>query len=230
MFHECVLRNDPQSVLRLRLGCFFNRYCLRSPVNEVAIDLVSMESVCVYCGSSMGNQSEYVEAARRVGSEVARRGKTLVYGAGNVGLMGVVAEACLAEGGRVVGVITQYLVDKEVVHRGLDELIIVETMSERKTKMLQLADAQIALAGGVGTLEEIAEAMTLMQLRLLSSPCGFLNTRGFYDPFFAQLEKMVSDGFLKKDFVDTLILSSDPVAVLDKIEHAKNTFEDKWLA
>ncbi|WP_458072437.1 LOG family protein [Rhodanobacter sp. BL-MT-08] len=156
-----------------------------------------MTSLCVYCGSSSGKHPEYAEQARAFGTEMARRGITLVYGGGNVGLMGVVADAVLAGGGQVIGVIPRQLVDREVAHAGLTELQVVDTMHQRKTRMFELSDAFVALPGGFGTLDEIFEMLTWAQLGLHSYPCAFLDVRGYYAPLRGMMDHMVGEGFVR---------------------------------
>jgi uncharacterized protein (TIGR00730 family) len=151
----------------------------------------------VYCGSSSGKHPEYAEQARAFGAEMARREITLVYGGGNVGLMGVVADAVLAGGGKVIGVIPRQLVDREVAHAGLTELQVVDTMHQRKTRMFELSDAFVALPGGFGTLDEMFEMLTWSQLGLHSYPCAFLDVRGYYAPLRGMMDHMVGEGFVR---------------------------------
>ncbi len=159
--------------------------------------MAELTSLCVYCGSSSGKHPEYAEQARAFGTEMARRGITLVYGGGNVGLMGVVADAVLAGGGQVIGVIPRQLVDREVAHAGLTELQVVDTMHQRKTRMFELSDAFVALPGGFGTLDEIFEMLTWAQLGLHSYPCAFLDVRGYYAPLRGMMDHMVGEGFVR---------------------------------
>ena len=155
--------------------------------------------VCVFCGSSPGRSPEYAAAARRLGSLLARRGVGLVYGGGNVGLMGIVADAVLAEGGEVVGVIPRALVDRELAHRGLTDLRVVGSMHERKALMAALSDAFVALPGGFGTLDELVEIITWRQLELHAKPIGLLDAAGFWDPFAGLVEHLRTAGFLRVD-------------------------------
>ena len=154
-------------------------------------------SICVYCGSSGGNQPQYVEQARAFGSELATRGITLVYGGGKVGLMGAVADAALRAGGKVIGVIPRQLVELEVAHPGLSELVVVETMHQRKTRMYELSDGFVALPGGFGTMDEMFEMLTWAQLGLHRYPCAFLDTRGYYDHLRNMMDHMVAEGFVR---------------------------------
>lgn len=157
----------------------------------------SVKSLCVYCGSSTGSHPEYARAAQAFGTEMARRGMTLVYGGGNVGLMGIVADAVLAGGGKVIGVIPRQLVDREVAHTGLTELQVVDTMHQRKTRMFELSDGFVALPGGFGTLDEMFEMLTWAQLGLHDYPCAFLDIRGYYSQLRGMTEHMVNEGFVK---------------------------------
>ena len=155
--------------------------------------------VCVYCGSRPGFRPAYAEAARDLGQRLAAAGVGIVTGGGRVGLMGVVADAALDAGGEVVGVIPQALLDREVGHAGLSELHVVRTMHERKARMADLADAFVALPGGLGTLEEIAEALTWVQLGLHAKPCAFLDVEGYYAPLVQFLDHAVAEGFVLGD-------------------------------
>ena len=159
--------------------------------------MAEVTSLCVYCGSSSGEHPEYAEQARAFGAEMARRDITLVYGGGNVGLMGVVADAVLACGGKVIGVIPRQLVDREVAHAGLTELQVVDTMHQRKTRMFELSDAFVALPGGFGTLDEMFEMLTWSQLGLHGYPCAFLDVRGYYAPLRGMMDHMVGEGFVR---------------------------------
>ncbi|MDR1075963.1 MAG: TIGR00730 family Rossman fold protein [Xanthomonadaceae bacterium] len=158
-----------------------------------------MKSVCVYCGSNMGGQPVYSERAALLGRRLARESLRLVYGGGNVGLMGIVANAVLDAGGEVIGVIPQQLSDWEVAHRGVTSLEIVGSMHERKQRMSELSDAFIALPGGFGTLDEIFEMLTWRQLGINDKPCAFLDIDGFYTPLMAMIDRMVEQRFLHPD-------------------------------
>ena len=142
--------------------------------------LDGMKSVAIYCGSSLGNSPQYVEVAQQMGRELASRNLRMVYGGGNVGLMGAAADAALEAGGEVIGVIPRQLIDREMAHSGLGELEVVETMAQRKTRMEELADAFICLPGGVGTLEELVEVLTMQQLGHVQGPVGLVNVDGFW--------------------------------------------------
>lgn len=176
-----------------------------------------MKSLGVFCGSSLGNKPAYAAAARELGVLLARRQITLVYGGGNVGLMGVLADAALAEGGQVIGVIPQLLVDKEVAHAGLTELRIVASMTERKIAMGELSDAFIALPGGIGTLDEFFEVWTWTQLGLQRKLCGLLNVDGYFDPLIDFIERATEQGFLRPQHRAVLQVEREPQALIDRL-------------
>jgi uncharacterized protein (TIGR00730 family) len=179
-----------------------------------------MKSLAVFCGSSPGNRPAYTELAVRTGELIAQRGLTLVYGGGRVGLMGSLAEAALAGGGRVVGVIPQMLIDREVGHAGLSQLHVVRTMSERKLLMGDLADAFLALPGGIGTMDELFEAWTWTQLGLHRKPCALLNQDGYYDPLLAFLDRSVAEGFLQPRYRAALLVAADAESALEQLAAA----------
>lgn len=177
-----------------------------------------MKSIVVYCGSSPGTNPIYREAAQELGEKFAEKEIRLIYGGGNVGLMGAVADAVLSNGGQVTGVIPNFLAALEVAHNTLTELHFVETMHERKFKMVQLAKAVIALPGGYGTFDELFEILAWRQLKLYDGPIGVLNINGFYDLVLQQLDRMVEDGFLKAENRELLIVAETSGALLAKIE------------
>ena len=158
-----------------------------------------MKAVCVYCGSNAGSKPAYAERAAALGARIANEGLALVYGGGNVGLMGIAADAALAAGGEVVGVIPEQLVGWEVAHRGVTRLEVVANMHERKARMFDLSDAFIAMPGGFGTLDEMFEMLTWRQLGLGDKPCAFLDVDGFYAPLLVMLDRMVEERFLHAD-------------------------------
>jgi uncharacterized protein (TIGR00730 family) len=188
-----------------------------------------MTSICIYCGSSPGSDPAFLHAAREVGTLIAKRGHTLVYGGGNVGLMGAIADASLAAGGRVVGVIPDHLVRMEVGHKGLTELRVVATMHERKNLMASLADGFLALPGGVGTLEEIVEVFVWMQLGLHAKPCAILNVSGYYDPLLQFLTHMTESRFLRAEQLSQLIVAREPLEALDRLQSFAPTVVEKWM-
>ena len=177
-------------------------------------------SLCVYCGSRIGAQPAFAAAATQVGQWIGSQGWQLVYGGGKVGLMGITADATLAAGGSVLGVIPQNLLDKEVGHTGLTELRVVATMHERKTLMFDHSDAFIALPGGIGTFEELFEIWTWYQLGVHSKPFGLLNTDGYYDPLITMLDRMVSQGFLSPAVRALLHVGTDAQDVLGRLHTA----------
>lgn len=180
-----------------------------------------IESVAIYCGAGEGNNPIYLEQAKRITQLIHQQGWSIVYGGGSIGLMNVVAEEMLSLGGKVYGVITEKLMNFEVGHTGLTELIIVETMAERKKKMAEMADAYIALPGGVGTLEEIIETFVLTQLGYHHKPVAFLNTHDYYHHLNAWFEHAVSQGFIKRHMKDTIILESEPSELLDRLQNVR---------
>ena len=177
-------------------------------------------SLCVYCGSRHGAKSSYTDAARALGSALGRRGWQLVYGGGKVGLMGEVADAVKAAGGRVVGVIPETLMKREVGHTGLDELHVVPTMHMRKQMMAERADAFVALPGGIGTLEEFFEVWTWRQIGYHDQPVGLLNVDGFYDGLLQFLRQTVDQGFLAAAQLESIHVDTDPVALLERLTRA----------
>ncbi|HEY3331854.1 MAG TPA: TIGR00730 family Rossman fold protein [Capsulimonadaceae bacterium] len=176
-----------------------------------------MRSICVFCGSKEGDRGVYREAAAILGSEIARREMKLIYGGGNIGLMGVVADAVLAEYGEVIGVIPQALLEKEVGHDGLTALHVVASMHERKARMADMSDAFIAMPGGFGTFEEFCEIVTWAQLGMHRKPCGILNVDGYYDPLLEMFDKGVRTGFIKHKHRDVIIVDSNPASLLDRL-------------
>lgn len=188
-----------------------------------------MRRICVFCGSSPGAQPHYAAAASELGRALAVRGLELVYGGGNVGLMGILADATLAAGGRVIGVIPEALRLKEVAHSGLADLRVVGSMHERKAMMNDLADGFIALPGGLGTFEEFFEVLTWAQLGIHAKPCGLLNVRGYYDGLLTFMQHAVAERFLRPEHA-RLILASDSVAdLLAQLEAFRAPALDKWL-
>ena len=188
-----------------------------------------MNSICIFCGSAVGNDPLFLQAAQLTGETIARQGKTLVYGGGRSGLMGVVADSALQAGGRVIGVIPTALVDRELAHPNLTELHIVKNMHERKTKMAELSDGFIALPGGAGTLEEIFAQWTWSQLGIHQKPCAFLNIQGFYDDLLKMIQGTVERGFTQSRFVEKLIASDQIDVILNAFEHYQPA-APKWGA
>jgi uncharacterized protein (TIGR00730 family) len=189
-----------------------------------------MQALCVFCGSNTGRRPAYSEAARAVGQLLARRGITLVYGAGNVGLMGVVADACLASGGRVIGVIPRLLQEKELAHQGLTKMHVVGTMHERKALMADLADAFLALPGGFGTWDEFCEVFTWSQLGIQTKACALLNVEGYYDALLALADRATADGFLRPEHRELLLVDSNAERLLDQLQSFLFPDVPKWVS
>lgn len=189
---------------------------------------MELDSVCVFCGSSAGTKDDYRLAAQEVGATLARQKIQLVYGGGNVGLMGVLADACLAEGGKVVGVIPRALVDKEVAHSGLTQMHIVDSMHTRKATMARLSDAFVALPGGLGTFEEFFEVLTWAQLGFHSKPCGLLNVAGYYDPLLAMFEHTVAEGFVRPAHREMVLVDASLDRLLARMRRFEPLCADKW--
>lgn len=177
----------------------------------------ALHSVCVFCGSQPGARPDYVEAARELGGLLARRGLRLIYGGGHVGLMGAVADAALGAGGQVVGVIPEHLMQPEVAHQGLTELLVVDSMHTRKREMAARADAFVVLPGGYGTFEEMFEMVTWLQLQLHSKPIGLLNVEGYYDALLDFLRHAAAEGFIRPQHWDLLIVESRPELLLERL-------------
>ena len=185
--------------------------------------------LCVFCGSSSGQDPVYLEAARSLGETLAANGIELVYGGASVGLMGAVADAVLARGGHVIGVMPQALVDKEIAHRGLSDLRVVGSMHERKALMAELADGFVALPGGLGTFEELFEVWTWAQLGYHRKPCALLNAGGFYDKLTDFLDDVVDRGFVKPIHRAMLIVESKPAALVEAVRSYEPPKVDKWI-
>ena len=189
----------------------------------------NIQSLCVYCGSSSGAHPEYTEVATAFGTRLAKEGIALVYGGGKVGLMGTVADAVLAAGGRVIGVIPRQLVEKEVAHPGLTEIHVVETMHQRKTRMYEISEAFVALPGGFGTMDEMFEMLTWAQLGLHTYPCAYLDVRGFYSHLAAAMDHMVDEGFVRKIQRDQVWFGESMDALFDWMKHYESTYTPKWI-
>jgi len=189
-----------------------------------------LRRVCVFCGSSTGRGTLYADAARELAREMAARGIGLVFGGGAVGLMGVIADAVLAAGGHAIGVIPHALVARELAHRALPDLRVVNSMHERKATMASLADAFVAMPGGFGTLEEFCEVVTWTQLGVHRKSCGLLNVGGFYDPLIAQFDRGVGDGFIKIGNRRIVVAHADPGALLDALAQAPAPPEAPWIS
>ncbi|MFZ0912031.1 MAG: TIGR00730 family Rossman fold protein [Candidatus Korobacteraceae bacterium] len=185
--------------------------------------------LCVFCGSYTGRRRAYRAAAERLGLLLVERGIELVYGGGNIGLMGVLADTILARGGRAIGVIPESLMAKEVGHTGLTELRIVNSMHERKAVMSDLSDGFIALPGGFGTLEEFCEVVTWSQLGLQSKPCGLLNVENYYAPLLELFDHAVREGFLREENRGLVLDDEDPARLLEKLKVFRSEPTAKWI-
>ena len=188
-----------------------------------------MPALCVFCGSAAGVRPEYLDAARALGRSAAERGIGIVYGGARVGLMGAVADAALAAGGTVTGVIPRALVDREVAHDGLTHLHVVASMHERKATMAQLSDAFVALPGGVGTLEELFEVWTWAHLGVHAKPCAVLDVAGFWRPLLAALDHMAAEGFIRAEVRALLVEASDPVDLFARLATTTPSSGERWL-
>ena len=188
-----------------------------------------LTSICVFCGSSEGNDIKIIEAATQLGKFLAINNIELVYGAAKIGIMGLVAKSTLAHEGKVIGIIPEFLKLKEVVHMGLTELITTQNMHERKLLMQNRSDAFITMPGGIGTMEVLFELLTWLQLGLHSKPIGLLNVNHYYDDLIVMLEKMVEKGFLSMDNLGLLIVDDQIDHLLEKMKNFKNPQKPKWL-
>ncbi len=189
----------------------------------------TFKRLCVFCGSSHGANPAYAEAAKHLGGELARRGVALVYGGGNVGLMGVVADGVLDAGGQVIGVIPEVLMAKELGHKGVQDLRVVKTMHERKAMMAELSDGFIAMPGGIGTFEEFFEIVTWAQLGFHSKPCALLNVNGFYDPLLHLIDHAITENFVKPKQRDLVLVEPDFSKLLDRMANHHVPHEPKWI-
>ena len=185
--------------------------------------------LCVFCGSNGGGRPDYLESARKLGRVLAERGIGLVYGGARVGLMGALADAALAEGGHLLGVMPESLVAKEVAHTGLTELRVVKSMHERKAMMAELSDGFVALPGGWGTLEELFEVLTWAQLGLHRKPCGLLNVAGYFDPLLAFLDHTIDEGFVRREQRAMVTVATTPAQLLDLFAAYEPPLVDKWI-
>jgi uncharacterized protein (TIGR00730 family) len=190
--------------------------------------LLNMKSVAVYCGANKGFHPWFEAAAAELGKTLAQRGTRVVFGGGSVGLMGVLADAVLAEGGSITGIITHQLDGLELGHPGVEEMVTVETMSERRVLLLRDTDGAITMPGGYGSMDELFEALTLAQLHQYKKPIGLLNVRGYYDPLLLMLDNMVSNGFLKAQNRQLCIVADNVPELLDRMEKYEFNALDKW--
>src|SRR5215470_6407861 len=190
---------------------------------------MTMQSLCVFCGANFGRRLAYRQAAEQLGQLLAQRGITLVYGGGNVGLMGALADASLAHAGRVIGIMPRALAEKEIAHKGLTEMHVVGSMHERKAMMADMADAFLTLPGGFGTWDEFCEALTWSQLGLQKKACAFLNVEGYYDALLALADRAAADGFIREEHRDLMLVDSDAEKLLDRLENYEVPYVPKWV-
>ena len=188
-----------------------------------------MKKICIFCGSSMGFNPIYKEKAAELGRVLADHGCELLYGGGSVGLMKIIADVMMERGCKVTGTITQHLLDMRVGHPEIDELIVVESMAERKKILEDMADGFIALPGGIGTMDEFFEAYVLSQLRVFDKPVALYNVNGYYDDIIRFIEHATEEGFIHHEHANNLIVSDDPKILLDGIENFKPVEIKKWV-
>ena len=188
-----------------------------------------MTKICVFCGSSMGNKKEYSIAAASVGEYFVENNIELVYGGADVGLMKILADVVLAGGKKVIGVMPHLLIEKEVEHKGITELIAVDTMAERKEKLIEISDGFIAMPGGIGTLDELVEVLIMNQLRISDKPMGILNIGGYFDSLLQFFSDAVNSGFVRKEHEDNLIVSDNIEDLISKMNAYKPVIMKKWI-
>lgn len=188
-----------------------------------------MRSICVFCGSSSGKNEVYKTQTKLFGKLISNNDLTLVYGGGKVGLMGILADAVIESGGRSIGVIPKSIVDLEIAHDNLTELIVVNSMSERKIKMTELSDAFVALPGGFGTLDELAEVLTYNQLRIIDKPIGLLNVNGYFDLLIDFFDHAVTEGYVREEHRKNIFISDDAVELLEMLKDYQPVTIEKWI-
>jgi len=188
-----------------------------------------MDSICVFCGSSVGRDVIYAEKARNLGKVLAKKDITLVFGGGNIGVMREIADSVMQAGGKVIGVMPRHIVDKEIAHQNITKLHIVGSMHERKALMAEISDAFIALPGGFGTLDEIFEVMTWNQLELINKPTALLNVNGYFDHLLKFIGHAVDERFVRKEHQQNLIVEEDEVKLIERLENFKPVKADKWI-
>lgn len=190
-----------------------------------------IKSIAVFCGSSIGRIESYSKAANKLGFLMAKSGIELIYGGGKVGLMGVIADIMMANDGKVIGVIPDFLLQKEVGHDNISEMKVVSSMSERKNLIGDLSDAFIAMPGGFGTLDEVMEVLTYFQLGISEKPVGFLNVNGYFDPLVAMFDKILEEKFMKYEHRHNVLISDNPEELLNAIQSFKPlAVDEKWIA
>ena len=189
----------------------------------------TLRRICVFCGSNPGKNPHFADQARALGRVLVERNLGLVYGGGDVGLMGILADTVMSGGGEVIGVIPRSLEEREVAHTGITELHVVETMHERKHLIYSLGDAVVAMPGGIGTFEELFEALTWNQLEIHFKPSGLFNVAGYYDPLVAMLDRAVDEGFLRATQRQMLTVSDDPAALIDQLAAIQPSHAPRWI-
>lgn len=188
-----------------------------------------LQTICVFCAANPGIEPGYAATANALGRYIAESGRRLVYGGGRTGLMGALAEGALGAGGHVIGIMPKHLVDREVAHTGLTELRVVSSMHERKSMLAELSDGFIALPGGLGTLEELFEVWTWGQLGLHRKPYGLLDVRGFFVPLLAFLDHAVSEGFIRREYRDLLVVDLEPHKLIERMEAMEPPALPRWI-
>jgi len=188
-----------------------------------------MKNICVFCGSSIGFDKRYAEAARRLADVLADNDCVLYYGGANVGIMKIIADRMLERGKKVVGVMPDFLIDHEINHKGITKMIPTKTMAERKEILLRESDAFIALAGGFGTLDELSEVVVADQLHLMEKPMALYNTLGYYDGLVYWIDRGIKDGFIRQDHYNNLIVSDDPTVLFEKMKEYNPVKVEKWI-
>ncbi len=188
-----------------------------------------MHSICVFCGSSMGAHPVYRDVARQLGRILAQRKIKLVYGGASVGLMKVLADAALSQGGFVTGIMPHMLIQKEIVHQEIQQFLPVETMAERKTQMIKMSNGFIAMPGGFGTLDELSEILTFNQLRITDKPLGLLNVNGYFDALLRFFDQGVEQGFVRAEHRDNILIHSEPETLLEMMQRWQPVATKKWI-
>lgn len=187
------------------------------------------KKIGVFCGSSLGSNTAFADAAEALGTAIVKNGDELVYGGGNIGLMGVIADKVLELGGKVTGIMPGHLAAHEIAHRDIQDLQLVETMMERKELLIKQSDVFVALPGGFGTLDESSEVITWNQLKLIQKPFGILNTDGFYDHLLAFIDRAVEDKLIRKEHRDSIFAEKNPEVLLGKLTEFKGISMEKWV-
>lgn len=201
---------------------------VRADATDKGLNL-KLQRICVFCGSSAGFDPIYLQMAGNMGASLAREGIELVYGGGSVGLMGAVADAVLQADGHVIGVIPRFLATRELLHEGVSDLRLTETMHERKALMSELSDAFIALPGGLGTYEELFEVLTWAQLGLHGKPTGLLNIEGYFDPLIAMIDRAITEGFCRDEHRQLFVVDDRPESLLQKVREHTMPAVRKWI-